>query len=153
MTEKTEKLVTEAEMRKYVGEQLKAQAAKHSVEVQALSHRMVVHEKFIKRHEPLLKLISESAASKILKGVEKRLQELKERLELDILKLEVCTEVSRVYPKTWKLIVYALDMPDKWWDGGHRLTIAQWKDKLESMVIHERRGIVDDPPGYAAPPH
>jgi hypothetical protein len=82
------------------------------------------------RHEQLLKLVDEHKATKILDSISVRVDELSERLQLEMLKLTVCSEVTRLYHEAWPQLVKALDLPDEWWQKGWNLSISDWHERL-----------------------
>lgn len=63
--------------------------------------------------------------------IKERVEYLAKRLQLEILRQCVVTEISRVYPDLMPATLRAIDEDDDWWKKGDKYTIAQWARRLK----------------------
>lgn len=84
----------------------------------------------INRQEKLLTMVNEHKSIEHLNSLERRILELSQKLQIEILKNTVVSEVPRIYPDSWRFVVKAMDKDDHWWNEGDDLTILQWRDRV-----------------------
>ena len=109
---------------------LQAQITELKASLSEAKRTVNAHRKVIARHEELLKFVDEQKSVKHLDALQERIAELSARLQVDILKLSVCSEVSRVHPGIWPFLTKALDRSDEWWSQGDNFTIGKWQTRL-----------------------
>jgi len=85
------------------------------------------------RHSTLLTAIDEHKAIAHLDKISARVAELNRKVQLEILKSIVLSEVSRIYPDSFRPLMSAMDMSDEWWSDGEDLTIKEWTNRISEL--------------------
>lgn len=98
--------------------------------IASTERRLEETRKAVRDVQNVLGLIDQNKAAKKLHEVKERLGALSRRLEVEILKDTVLSEVTRIYPEIWVQLIRALDNDDEWWRTGEALTIKQWRDRV-----------------------
>lgn len=91
-------------------------------------------EKKINAVDRRTRVLCEKDVAKMLVEVEQRVRELSRRLQVEVTKNGVLTELTRVSPEMWQQIVRAFDMDDDWWYDGRNLTLAAWAGRIRRDV-------------------
>ena len=100
---------------------LERQVARHKTKIK-------LHENYIAQLSPMelakqvLLLINKTD----LVIIEARIKECGRRMQIEILKQVVMSEVARLYPESWGDAVKALDNSDEWWYRQRKATIREW---------------------------
>jgi DNA-binding FrmR family transcriptional regulator len=84
--------------------------------------------------EALMSAIDEGKARAQLQQFQARIAELSHRLQVEIHKDVVLSEVTRLAPQMWPSLVRALDESDEWWAAREKLTIAGWIEEMKAGV-------------------
>lgn len=99
-------------------------------ECKELRKKATKTQKYVGEMNLAMSLLDEKKATRQFADVKERLAMLSKRLEVEILKDVVLSEVTRIYPETWRHLVKSLDKDDDWWKEGSELTIKQWRARV-----------------------
>lgn len=87
-------------------------------------------KKRMKEAEHRLDRIEPHKVQSFLDSIEARVAYLGRRLQVEILKTTVLSEVARIYPQAWLSLVECLDEPDEWWANRENWTIRDWAARI-----------------------
>jgi len=83
------------------------------------------------RYQDRFEKIDAHKAIVLLDKIEARVSRLSRKVQIELLKQCVATEVTRMFPDRWHDVVLALDKPDVWWRVGNEYSILEWSEYLQ----------------------
>lgn len=103
-------------------EQLQAEVAATKVQINSL-----------KRRVGKLRVDIKAIRQEYDDGVLRRIDDMTRRVQTDVLRLCIVTEMGRLYHRVWPPLIRALEMPDEWWHQKNQLSLDGWLEVLEEI--------------------
>ena len=87
----------------------------------------------VTRHNVAFQRLDKHGANLLLDDLEGKIRVMHVTFQALVLKQQVFSEVTRIYPEIWQKVVIALDYPDEWWHMGVDFSIKEWRARLTKI--------------------